>query len=168
MLALLHEQHLQCVMARRHAWGADKLDEVWSGIPHLQPVGSHSDLQQQLALIMLPSAREHELVPALGAYRLGDVNSGTLGGDEGGVRGDHASTAALAVHISETRAGAIPSSELVADRVGELVVIDTDLRTIRWLALADGEYQPVDASTVIDVRPAALAHSIEWPDDAEP
>ena len=53
MLVLLDRDQLDEVLARRRAWGADKLDEVWEGVPHLgQQVGRHASLQQQLALLL--------------------------------------------------------------------------------------------------------------------
>ena len=49
MLVLLDRDQLEEVLARRRAWGADKLDEVWEGVPHLgQQVGRHPGLQQRL------------------------------------------------------------------------------------------------------------------------
>ena len=81
------------------------------------------------------------------------------------MRGDGAGTAALAVEIIDADHGEERLAALAADRIIEVVLIDLGARTVRWLALADGEYRPTDASRVIDLRPAGLAESFNWPSD---
>jgi hypothetical protein len=69
----------------------------------------------------------------------------------------------VAVEIIGADGGEPRLSDLAADRINEVVLVDLDGRTVRWLVLADGVYEPTDASDVIDVGPAALAESIGWP-----
>lgn len=167
MLVLLDRDHFDEVLARRRAWGADKLDEVWEGVPHLgQQVGRHASLQQQLALLLTSPAEERGLVAVLGAYEPPPPGS-PFGASVARVRGDSAGTAALAVEIIDAQEGDERLSTLAADRVNEVLLVDLAARTVRWLTLADGEYQPTDASCVIGVRPAALAQTIDWPTDTE-
>jgi hypothetical protein len=167
MLVLLDRDQLEEVLARRRAWGADKLDEIWEGVPHLgQQVGRHSSLQQQLALLLGGAAEERGLVAVLGAYEPCPPSSPFV---ESGsrVRGDGAGTAALAVEIIDADHGEKRLAALAADRITEVVLIDLGARTVRWLALADGEYRPTDTSRVIDLRPDAFAESIHWPSDPD-
>lgn len=165
MLVLLTEAHFEEVQARRHEWGADKQDEVWDGIQHLVPVGTHSTLQQALALCLLPRAAEHGLVPVLGAFERrepGDRCASDVGPSR--LRGDRASTAALAVEIVTRGDDFRQRLPLLADdRVGEVVIIDLGRRTADWFALVGSEYAPVETSRLIDLGPAKLAEMIEWP-----
>jgi hypothetical protein len=165
MLVLLARDQLDEVMARRRAWGADELDEVWEGVPHLgQQVGRHASLQQQLALLLGGAAEERGLIAVLGAYEPRPPAS-PLGERGERVRGDSAGTAALAVEIIDAHHDEGRLGALAADRIHEVVLIDLSARTVRWLALADGDYRPLHASREIDLRPAALAESIKWPSD---
>lgn len=163
MLVLLDRDHLEEVLARRRAWGADKLDEIWEGVPHLgQQPGRHASLQQQLALLLGGAAKEYGLVAVLGAYEPCPPGS-PFGDSRKRVRGDGAGTAPLAVEIVDVDHGEQRLAALAADRVSEVVLVDLGARTVRWLALTGGEYRPTDVSRVVDLRPAALAESISWP-----
>ena len=165
MLVLLDRDHLDEVLARRRAWGADTLDEVWEGVSHLgQQVGRHASLQQQLALLLAVPAEERGLIAVLGTYEPPPPDL-PFSERAARVRGDAAGTAALAVEIIDAQDREERLSALAADRVNEVVLVDLAARTVRWLTLTDGEYQPTDASYVIAVRPAALAQAIDWPTD---
>jgi hypothetical protein len=165
VLALLAEDDFAEVQRRRREWGADKLDEVWTGIHHLRPVGPHSGLQQAIAVCLHPLAAQRDLVPVLGAYDprepgehgRSDVAPPTL-------RGDQAASAVLVVEIV-ARAEDIHSqlSAFAADHVRELVIIGVETRTVDWLARVGGGYEPVDRSRLIDCSPAKLAEAMVWP-----
>ena len=165
MLALLAEDDFAEVQARRREWGADRLDEVWTGIHHLQPVGPHSQLQQAIAVLLRPFAAERGLVPALGAYDRRDPGEhGWSDIAQPILRGDHAASAALAVKIvshAEETPGQL--SSFAADHVRELVIIDVEARTVDWLALVGDDYEHVDTSRLIDCSRGKLAQTIEWP-----
>jgi hypothetical protein len=164
MLVLLDRGQLDAVLARRRAWGADKLDEVWEGVPHLrQHVHRRSSLQQQLALLLGGAAEERGLVAVLGAYEPRPPSSPFI--ESGSPVRDGAGTAALAVEIIDADHGEERLAALAADRITEVVPIDLGARTVRWHALAHGEYRPTDASPVIDLWPAAFAESVNWPSD---
>jgi hypothetical protein len=47
--------------------------------------------------------------------------------------------------------------------VDELLVVEPAERQVRWLALVDGEYRPVERSGLIDLSVAELAERLEWP-----
>jgi hypothetical protein len=165
MLALLADTHFAELQARRREWGADKLDEVWTGIHHLRPVGPDSELQQAIALCLRPVASERGLVPVLGAYDPRDPADGRLA-DVGEVRlrGDQAASAVLAVEIVNAAEDVQRClSALAADRVDELVIVDPESRNVSWFALVDGDYEPTDRSQLIDCTAGGLAEAIEWP-----
>jgi len=50
-----------------------------------------------------------------------------------------------------------------AHHVDETLIVDPDTRQVHWLALADGQYQPIEQSTLIDLGAAQLARQIDWP-----
>jgi len=128
MLVLLDRDQLDEVLARRRAWGADKLDEVWEGVPHLgQQVGRHASLQRQLALLLRGAAEERGLVAVLGAYEPCPPDSPFGSGER--VRGDSAGTAALAVEIIDADDGEERLAALAADRINEVVLVDLGAHT---------------------------------------
>jgi Uma2 family endonuclease len=47
--------------------------------------------------------------------------------------------------------------------VDELLIVDPAERSVRWLALREGEYRPVDRSEILDLTADALAERIDWP-----
>lgn len=168
MLVLLTADHFDELQARRHEWGADKWDEVWDRIPHLRPVGSRSDLQQSIALLLRDAASERGLVPVLGAFEAyhPDSHSSSEGG-EPRLRGDQAATAAVAVDIigrDDDRRQRL--SLLASDQVEEVVIVDLEDRRVDWLALVDTTYKPVAQSRLIGLSPVTLATMIAWPADA--
>jgi Uma2 family endonuclease len=48
-------------------------------------------------------------------------------------------------------------------QVDEILIVDPGKRTVDWLALADGEYRPVERSALIELGSGELAERIEWP-----
>ena len=50
-----------------------------------------------------------------------------------------------------------------AHRVDELLIVDPEKRSLSWLALAGGEYQPIGRSGLIDLGSDQLAERIDWP-----
>ena len=47
--------------------------------------------------------------------------------------------------------------------VDEVVVVDPADRTVAWMALVDGRYEPVERSALLDVDVATVAEAIDWP-----
>jgi hypothetical protein len=43
-----------------------------------------------------------------------------------------------------------------------VLVVDPAERALHWLGLADGEYRPVERSSVIELGSAELAAQIAW------
>ena len=50
-----------------------------------------------------------------------------------------------------------------AHAVEEILIIDPQERSVSWLGLTDGEYQPIERSTLIDLGQSDLAEQIDWP-----
>ena len=64
------------LLERRRRLGKDLLDEVWDGVHHVNPAphSRHSDIQQQLAVLLDQPARQAGLRPRLGIFNLGEPN----------------------------------------------------------------------------------------------
>jgi hypothetical protein len=154
------------LLARRREWGADHHDEVWEGVLHMSPPPwpRHELLVTQLITLLQPLAKANGMA-ALSAAGIG-------------VTDDHRvpdltllrppamqwnATAALAVEVLSWREPADKKLGFYAAHdVEELVIIDPDQRTVRWLELRGGAYEPVQRSGVIDLGPAELADRIDW------
>lgn len=74
------------------------------------------------------------------------------------------STAALVVEIVS------PGDEsweklpfFAAHNVDEVLVVDPQKRSMDWLVLKDGEYSPIEHSSLVDIGPGQLAERIDWP-----
>lgn len=50
-----------------------------------------------------------------------------------------------------------------AHEVDELVIVDPDKRSVDWLRLRDGAYQPTERSDLIELGAAELTQQINWP-----
>jgi Uma2 family endonuclease len=154
---------------RRRA-GADRRDEVWQGVRHLSPDPSraHLDLQQQLAELLGPRAREAGLVPGVGGFNLGTKDDYRV--PDGGLFRDRGvavwnPTAALVLEIVS------PGDETwdklgfyAAHDVAELLIVDPHARVVQWFSLADREYEPTDRSALVELGPEELAARIDWPE----
>lgn len=161
---------VQAMLDRRRRSGLDRLDEVWEGVLHLVPApsGEHADLSQQLAVLLNGPARAVGLFPAMGEFNVGESEYDFRVPD-GGVhrsrpRGVWFATVALAVEIRS------PGDETweklpfyAAHHVDEILVLDPDVREVHWLALANGRYEPIERSKLIELGPAELAQRIDWP-----
>ena len=160
----------EALLKRRQKLGQDLLDEVWEGVYHMNPAphSRHSAIQQQLAELLGPPARDAGLDPRLAIFNLGE--EGDYRVPDGGLLRPgpdsvFLSTAALVVEIVS------PDDEsweklgfYAAHGVDELLIVDPQKRTLHWLALQrSGEYQPIDSSTLIALGPAELGELIDWP-----
>jgi Uma2 family endonuclease len=161
---------LEAMKARRRRAGLDRLDEVWEGVLHMVPAPSrkHAKIATQLALALDAPARDAGFELTMHEFNLGEserdfrVPDGGLhrpGGDE-----MWHSTAAMVIEIVS------PEDETwqklpfyAAHEVDELLIVDPAERSVHWLALSDGQYGEVERSGLIELGPAELATSIEWP-----
>jgi Uma2 family endonuclease len=161
---------LQALLEQRKRLDQDRHDEIWKGVLHMAPAphDAHADIQQQLAELMGPLARQAGLRPLIsGEFNIGEPEDFRVP-DGGLLRGREPATwhptAALAVEIVS------PGDEswdklpfYAAHEIDELLIVDPATRKVDWLALTDGEYRPVDRSGLIDLGPKALGEHLDWP-----
>jgi hypothetical protein len=154
------------LIKRRREWGADRYDEVWEGVLHMSPPPSprHELIVDELRQALRPLAKAKGMA-VIGAAGIG-------------VKDDHRvpdltllappaaqwnQTAALAVEVLSWREPASKKLDFYsAHEVSELVIVDAQARTVQWLGLCQGVYEPVERSAVIDLSPAELAEQIDW------
>jgi Uma2 family endonuclease len=153
---------------RRRALGQDRRDEVWEGVLHMVPGPSfkHAVIAQQLAELLGPPARAAGLT-ATAEFNLGDSAQDFRVPDAGLHRPGAAElwlpTAALVVEIVS------PGDETwaklpfyAAHHVDELLIVEPAERTVRFFALSDSEYRPVQRSGLVDLAAEQLAQRINW------
>jgi Uma2 family endonuclease len=156
------------LLERRRQWGADTRDEAWEGVLHMNPAPHrrHARLQAQPIELLGRPARARGLTP-LGEFNLGEPENYRVpdaalhrpGPDE-----LYNPTAALVIEIVSP--GDDTWSKLpfyAAHDVDELLIVDPQSRTVKWLALEQGEYRPTEQSQLIPLGPTELAERIDWP-----
>jgi hypothetical protein len=161
---------LQALLERRHRAGVDRLDEVWQGVHHMVPAPSfeHAHVAQQLAVLLDSPARAAGLIPTMHEFNLGESEHDFRVPDGGlhrpGAAGVWLPTAALIVEILS------PGDETwqklpfyAAHHVDEILIVDPGERTVAWLGLRNGEYEPVARSGLIELAPTELVHRLNWP-----
>ncbi len=161
---------LQALLERRRQAGVDRLDEVWQGVRHMVPGPSfeHAHVAQQLGELLGPLARAAALVPTMHEFNLGESEHDFRVPDGGlhrpGAAGVWHSTAAVVVEILSPGDESWQKLPFYAEhRVDEVLLVDPSTRTVTWLALRDGDYQPVRASGLIALGPSELAEQLDWP-----
>ncbi len=161
---------LQALLERRRRAGVDRLDEVWQGVRHMVPGPSleHARVATQLALLLDAPARAAGLLLAMHEFNLGESEHDFRVPDGGlhrpGAAGVWLSTAALVVEIRSS--GDETWQKLpfyAAHDVDEVLIVDPTERTVTWLGLREGQYEPVERSGLIELGPAELAEQLDWP-----
>jgi Uma2 family endonuclease len=161
---------LDALLERRKRLGQDGKDEVWEGVLHVVPAPAHrhSNLAQQLAELLGPTARAAGLEPTIAEFNLGDSENDFRVPDGGLHRPGAAEmwhpTAALVLEIRS------PGDECweklpfyAAHHVDEVLIVDPDTHQVHWLGLTDGRYEPIERSALIDLGHAELGRLINWP-----
>lgn len=160
---------LAALLERRRRLDLDHHDEVWEGVLHMNPPPSfaHERIASELHWLLRPYADAASLV-LVGIVGIG-VKSNNRVPDltmqrPGDAKPQWQQTAALVVEILS------PNDETweklpfyAAHGVDELVVVDPQKRSVHWLRLSDGSYEPTERSGVIDLSAAELAQRIDWP-----
>ena len=161
---------LEALIERRRQAGVDRLDEVWQGVRHMVPGPSieHADISQQLAVLLDGPARAAGLRPTMSEFNLGESEHDFRVPDGGlhrpGASGVWQATAAAVVEILSPGDESRQKLPFYADHdVDEVLLVDPAERTVTWLALHDGEYEPVQRSGLIDHGPSELAQQLDWP-----
>lgn len=155
-------------LARRRELGQDLYDEVWEGTYHVAPAPHrrHGDLDDQIAALLRPLARERGLWPS------GPLNLG--GPDDYRVpdraylldreMGTFVRSAVMVVEIlspdDETYA---KFAFYAAHGVAEVLVVDPVARTVQWYARTHDGMQVAEGSTVLGLAGVDLAERIDWP-----
>jgi len=160
----------EALLERRQRLGQDLLDEVWEDVYHMNPAPhrGHAHVAQQLAELLGPPARDGGLVPMMSIFNLGEPDDYRVpdgGLFEPGPDEVYLATAALVVEI-------VSPGDKTWDKLGfyaahdvsELLIVDPKERRVHWLGLqTDGEYSPVEPSTLIAFGPAELSARIDCP-----
>ena len=157
-------------MERRRRSGLHRFDEVWDGVLHLvhAPRGDHAYVKHQLAVILGGPARDAGLVPAMGAFNLGESEHDYRVPD-GGIhrdrpRGVWIATAAIVIEIVSPGDESWEKLPYYARQsVDEIVIVDPGAHAVHWLALEDAAYTSTERSGLIDLGAADLAARIDWP-----
>ncbi len=160
----------EALLERRQRLGQDLLDEVWEGVYHMNPAphGRHADVQQQLAELLAPIARQTGLLPRIGIFNLGQADDYRV--PDGGLLRPGADqlyypTAALVLEIVSPGDESWAKLDFYAAHgVDELLIVDPQERRVHWLALREREYRPIEQSALIALGPVELAARIDWPD----
>jgi Uma2 family endonuclease len=160
---------LDPLLERRRRSGLDRLDEVWEGVLHMVPAPTHEhgDLESQLHTILRPLARRAGLT-MVGQSNLGEGEHDFRVPDSAlhrpGTSGAWHPTAPLVVEIVS------PNDEsweklpfYAAHEVGEVLIVDPRKRTVSWLGLEHGEYQPIERSGLVDLGAQELTEQLDWP-----
>jgi hypothetical protein len=113
-------------------------------------------------------ARAAGLLPTMHEFNLGASEHDFRVPDGGlhrpGAAGVWLGTAALVVEIRS------PDDEtwqklpfFAAHEVDEVLIVDPSDRSVAWLELREGAYQPVERSRLIDLGATQLAEHLVWP-----
>ena len=160
---------VETLLQRRKKLGQDRRDEVWEGVYHMVPAPSHkhSTLAAQVKALLRPPASAAGL-EITDEFNLGDSNTNFRVPDGGLHRPGAAEmwhpTAALVIEVLSPEDDAWEKLPFyAAHHVDEILILDPDTREVHWLALADGEYKPIERSALIELGPAELEQRINWP-----
>ena len=157
------------LLANRRRWGADRRDEVWEGVRHINPPPSHEHqlIAQQLAVLLDPLARATGLEALVQEFALGDSDDYRVpdgGLHRPGVGGVWHPTAALVIEIVS------PGDETwdklafyAAHHVDEILITDPPARAVNWLVLSGDGYRPIGRSRLVELGVDQLAGQIDWP-----
>ncbi len=160
------------MLAERRAHGLDIRDEVWEGVYVVMapaPSVRHAMISADLIALFRPHADRAGLrvgnITNIGRpddYRIPDVFVVRPKPDDADAV--WLDTAAIAVEIKSPGEAHEEKLPFYAGRgVREVVLVDPDARTVRWLVLEGGSYRETDRSQVleIDVSRDVLPH-LRW------
>jgi regulator of extracellular matrix RemA (YlzA/DUF370 family) len=158
---------VEAIIARRHALGVDRYDEVWKGEYHMRPgpSGPHAVLDHALALLLGPRARAAGLI-GTSAFNLGQPNDYRVPG--AGYHwetptGTWVPTAAVVVEIVSPDDETYEKFGFYARRANELIVVDPTKRTVECY-VSDGQHLVTSAgSTLLGVSAQEIAQALPWP-----
>lgn len=155
-------------LEQRRARGQDRFDEEWEREYHVVPAPSarHGDIDDQLAGLLRPSARQRRLWPS------GPLNLGQAGDyrvpDRAYLRERSQATyvpcAAIVVEIVSSDDETYDKFRFYfAQDVEELLVVDPTQRTVQWYGRGATGFEPTDHSDLLDLAATELDAAIDWP-----
>lgn len=157
---------LEAWLERRRRLGQDRRDEVWDGryVVAPEPDARHGQVQIELALVLKRAA--HRLgLHALPGFNLGGPDdfrcpdAGLLPGPLGVWH----ERAVLVVEVLSPDDATFDKLDFyTAHGVEELLVVDWRQRSIRVLALQDGQVER-ERSSVLDATITELEQEVDWP-----
>jgi len=158
----------QAVIESRRRTGADRFDEVWEGVYHVNsaPRTTHQFLVFELASAFHPLERARGLVAFDGInigtadnFRIPDVVILREFADA-----VYVASAALVVEILSPGDDTWAKMPYYADRgVEEAAVLDPGKRTLQWFRNDAGTWADTDRSDLLGVDPALVLGQIDWP-----
>jgi non-ribosomal peptide synthetase component E (peptide arylation enzyme) len=104
----------------------------------------------------------------MGAFNLGESEHDFRVPDGGlhrpGAAGVWLATAAAVVEVLSPDDESRQKLSFYAEHhVDEVLLVDPAERSVTWLALRDGAYEPVARSGLVDLGPTELAAQLDWP-----
>lgn len=155
------------LLAQRSGFGADRRDEVWEGVLHVNPPASHEHerLVMLLGRLLGPyaDAAGLELTGAVAIGHSGDYRAPDLALHRPDAAEQWHPTAALVVEVTSPNDetwGKVPF--YAAHRVDELLIVDTHEQQVQWRAIEGGEYRPIEKSRLIDLGPSEVSKRTGW------
>jgi Uma2 family endonuclease len=156
------------LIEQRRRTGADLYDEMWEGEYHMAPAprGSHGLLEDQLAQILGPLARQAGLFGS-GPFNLGDSFDYRV--PDRGYRRDRESrtrypTAAIAVEIVSPDDESWAKLDFyAAHEVAEVLIVDPETCRVTWLRRDGAGYAEADGSALLGITTVDLTSKIDWP-----
>jgi Uma2 family endonuclease len=159
---------LDALIARRHALGHDRFDEVWEGEYHMAPAPhSRHGLAVMSIGYALHAAAQRAGLMITDAFNLGEPDDYRVP-DLGLLRaaGDvFLPTAAMAVEVvSPDDESWLKFDHYAVHGVDEVLIADPADRSIAIFCLVEGAYERTDHSALLDLTAAVLVATIDWPD----
>jgi Uma2 family endonuclease len=160
---------LDALLERREALGLDHRDEVWDGVVHMNPPPSyrHERLSSILHRLLGPYADAAGLdlvgIVGIGVKKDNRIPDLTMQRPDD-AKPQWQETAAVVVEIVSPKDESRNKFDFYAAHdVDEVLIVDPAKRSVDWLGLNDGEYQPIKQSSLVDLGPSELAEQIDWP-----
>ena len=155
-------------LQRRRALGQDLFDEVWEGDYHVAPAPHrrHGDVDDQLAALLRPIARDRGLWPS-GPANIGEPDDYRVpdrvyfhGRDPAAFE----PTAALVVEILSPVDETYDKLDFYARRgVEEVLVVDPERASVAWYRRQGDTMERVSDSRVLRLSDDDVAAAVDWP-----
>lgn len=160
---------LEPILERRKLSGLDRMDEIWEGVLHMVPAPSHAhgSIEAQLMQQLGPRGRKAGL-ELIGQSNLGEGEQDFRVPDcslhRPGAHGLWHPTAALVVEIVSPNDESWEKLPFYAEHeVDEVLIVDPQQRSVEWLGLTGGRYEPIARSGLIELGAEELAGALDWP-----